>query len=145
LFVLTFATMLQLVELHVQIKYLIKPGKGRKASGYAQLSVDGTIERLREHLIALKMPHPRRENVLLFALDDIRFSWETQEGSVRSIFVPFCWASILSWCTQFLHRQVATAVQERKPYVLNKYYMYVPACFAWGHAFIHTVAAKVLR
>ncbi|KAJ7705609.1 hypothetical protein B0H17DRAFT_671993 [Mycena rosella] len=89
----------EFIELSVVITYDVEK------SGYKQRDdPKDTIARLRRHLTALRMPHPKQENVRTIDGDGVCFSWTTQEDSM-------------------LHQQVSGAVLAQRKSVLRQYCM----------------------
>ncbi|KAJ7097601.1 hypothetical protein C8R44DRAFT_367953 [Mycena epipterygia] len=64
------------LELNVLIKY-----EEEKNAHYKQLSAAEVLVHLRQHLTALRMSHPKGDNVRPVTGDGIRFFWHTQKGS----------------------------------------------------------------
>lgn len=70
-----------LVVLNLLLKY-----DPDKTASYASLdSPEDTLKRLRHHLTALRMVHPKPQNVRFIAEEGIHFFWITEENSVTAI------------------------------------------------------------
>lgn len=66
------------LELNARIIY-----EAEKNAHYKQLSAAEVLVHLRQHLTALRMSHPKADNVRPVTGDGIRFFWHTQMNSVR--------------------------------------------------------------